>query len=368
MPTLTHWLPVPNTGPDRVQSSAEIGESLRRRLYVACTATGAGVATLLMVIELMTSSPRPLVVGTHAFLILLALWCMQWLLRGGSILIGERVVLACNFVVILVQSSQIGRTIHGSVPQLAESIFNLTVATAILAYMMLPRIQALTLALVAYASSATVMALSGGFGHEGLTVLRVYLSGVTLILLLNALAWYRDQFDKEYLQRVVLERQASTDPLTGLRNRRGLYDDIQSVLKPGRTPGSVILLDLDHFKQVNDRFGHPVGDAVLVQGGQLITTTLPSGAAVGRWGGEEFLVVLPIMTAAEAGVVAENLRQRFERYEHSTAGTVTASMGLAEALMGETMSELLSRADQALYQAKAAGRNTVVAAEQKLTV
>jgi diguanylate cyclase (GGDEF)-like protein len=119
----------------------------------------------------------------------------------------------------------------------------------------------------------------------------------------------------------------------------------------------VLLCDIDHFKSVNDEFGHFAGDRILVRIGQLLKDHFRRGDAVGRWGGEEFLVVLPNLTQAEAEVISENFRARIERETHPPKGKLTVSLGLAMIRPDESAESLLKRADRALMLSKQTGRN-----------
>jgi diguanylate cyclase (GGDEF)-like protein len=153
---------------------------------------------------------------------------------------------------------------------------------------------------------------------------------------------------------------SATDALTGAANRRKVSEDLERALEDGV---SVILYDLDDFKGVNDRFGHEAGDSVLRDSThiarQVIAASGLEGVTLGRWGGEEFLIVLPGITLDEADRLAESLRQRFAAHHFGVNATITASFGVAGRLDGESPGQLVRRADQALYQAKFSGRNIV---------
>ena len=165
-----------------------------------------------------------------------------------------------------------------------------------------------------------------------------------------------------------LERLTRQDGLTGLFNRNTFVELSRSELKRAQRQGSattILLLDLDHFKRVNDTWGHPAGDAVLRHVATLASTTVRSTDLVGRLGGEEFIVLLP-NTSAEAGrKLAEKLRLRLESapvpWEKATIA-VTASFGLASTTSEEKrdFETLYTEADKALYLAKQRGRNRVV--------
>lgn len=166
--------------------------------------------------------------------------------------------------------------------------------------------------------------------------------------------------------RAELLRLSTTDPLTGLRNRRSLLERAeQEIARAARhgTPLSLLVLDMDRFKAINDRYGHAEGDRVLVRLADCLRAELRASDVAGRLGGEEFAVVLPEAAASGALEVAERIRRCVETCcfgEHPPAATV--SIGAATWSAGETVEALLRRADEALYAAKAAGRNRVVAA------
>lgn len=169
------------------------------------------------------------------------------------------------------------------------------------------------------------------------------------------------------------QRLAHYDPLTGIMNRRAFVERLSSELERARDHGgalSFMLLDVDHFKAINDTHGHKAGDRVLEEMGRLIPSVLPPKAAVARWGGEEFVVFLPGLTRSEALLVAERLRGAVEQREIQTdkglSLSVTVSIGVADMLRGEPLESLVERADHAMYSAKVSGRNQVqIAAEER---
>jgi len=164
----------------------------------------------------------------------------------------------------------------------------------------------------------------------------------------------------------VMEMQAVTDELTGLYNRRAFADMGDKEVERARRyqrPLSLILFDIDHFKNVNDSYGHPVGDHVLQVLTRLVTRTTRSTDIVCRFGGEEFIVLMPEAGLDEGRAMAERLRQEISRLTVITAGgtlSLTVSLGVAELQAGdENIESLISSADRAMYRAKAAGRNQV---------
>ena len=159
-----------------------------------------------------------------------------------------------------------------------------------------------------------------------------------------------------------LERLASADPLTGLANRRGGEKDIAAEISRARrqnSPLSAVLLDIDHFKEVNDTFGHQAGDYVLREISALLRRTVRAYDILVRWGGEEFLVVLPGVEHEPALKLAERIRHAIENMPLAGIGGITASVGVAALGSDYSFEAMFAVADRRLYSAKAAGRNTV---------
>jgi len=182
----------------------------------------------------------------------------------------------------------------------------------------------------------------------------------------------RADADMLELERVhhALELTARIDPLTGAGNRRRLDEDLRAVRahihRSGMTYG-LIVIDIDHFKAVNDRLGHLAGDDVLRQVVQALQGTLRATDAIYRYGGEEFLVILPVASDEALGAAAERLRAVVEALgvEHPDSdvrGVITVSIGATRidaASLARTDDEWFERTDRAMYDAKAAGRNRV---------
>ncbi len=159
-----------------------------------------------------------------------------------------------------------------------------------------------------------------------------------------------------------LERLASADPLTGLANRRGGERDISAEISRARrqsTALSCLLLDIDHFKNVNDTSGHQAGDYVLREISELLRRTVRAYDILVRWGGEEFLIVLPGVTPEQARKLAERLRLAVEQMPLSGIDGVTASIGVSALGKDYSFDAMFAEADRRLYAAKAAGRNRV---------
>ncbi|TFB96142.1 diguanylate cyclase [Cryobacterium sp. HLT2-28] len=185
-----------------------------------------------------------------------------------------------------------------------------------------------------------------------------------LVARVAAAAHVKKLQDQLRLRNAELDLLSRTDALTGLNNRRHLElvlghyhaDSIRH-----QDPLSVLLLDIDHFKRVNDGYGHPAGDMVLAEFARRLKSELREGDVVGRWGGEEFLVVFPRTGRDGALVVAERIRQAIAATPIDADGvpiSVTVSAGCALGPLG-TAAELVGRADALLYSAKGAGRNRI---------
>ena len=157
---------------------------------------------------------------------------------------------------------------------------------------------------------------------------------------------------------------AYRDPLTGLYNRRGFDSALAPKQGSGRCEGVVLVCDIDHFKRVNDRFGHAAGDGVIAELAAELSNSLPAHAIPARFGGEEFVIFIPGASLAEGGVLAQSIRIRFAArdWRHVAIDRqITVSFGVAMIAEHEASPvEAMVRADECLYAAKAAGRNQVV--------
>jgi diguanylate cyclase (GGDEF)-like protein len=178
-----------------------------------------------------------------------------------------------------------------------------------------------------------------------------YLSGLAAILLLSHITRIRERYGEA-------RAMALNDALTGLPNRR-MGEQMLDEACAASPPLVVVIFDIDHFKAVNDRYGHAAGDQVLREAARLVTGRVPTGGHAARWGGEEFLLLLPGFDLARAVRLAERLRQDIEAHDFERVGRVTASFGVAGRRAGDSPERLLRRADRMLYRAKAQGRNRV---------
>lgn len=169
------------------------------------------------------------------------------------------------------------------------------------------------------------------------------------------------RLEQEVLHRTrELERLAITDSLTQLYNRGKIEDELEKLFKYYERYGrmfTIIIIDIDFFKSVNDTYGHQEGDRVLNQIAQIIRTYTRQTDIVGRWGGEEFLIACTETLSSDAYKVAETIRHQIETFDFGEIGYKSASFGIAQMQEGLKLHELIARADKALYKAKQNGRN-----------
>ena len=160
-----------------------------------------------------------------------------------------------------------------------------------------------------------------------------------------------------------LERLSVTDKLTGLYNRNKLDDVLeQEYFRAIRYDRqfSILMADIDHFKEVNDTYGHVAGDKVLEAIGRMLKENTRIVDTSGRWGGEEFIMICPETECSQAVQIAEKIRSMVEQHNFTPAGRITWSIGIAEFHHEKSISSLIEKADDALYRAKKEGRNRVV--------
>ncbi|MBU1424758.1 MAG: GGDEF domain-containing protein [Gammaproteobacteria bacterium] len=195
---------------------------------------------------------------------------------------------------------------------------------------------------------------------------RDFVEGVRRLVLIQRIS---KQLEQRNRQLDDLNRQLNAvaihDQLTGLYNRHFIVDQLERQHESFARYGnacSIVMVDIDLFKQVNDRYGHLVGDEVLVAFSRLMESMMRQGDLIGRFGGEEFLLVLPMTDAAEATQLAQRIHARLASaplVDQPAMLVVTASFGVAQIRNGESIDDWLQRSDQAMYRAKESGRNCV---------
>lgn len=244
-----------------------------------------------------------------------------------------------------------------------ETVFIWVLLIPILSHLLLGRRRGLWVALLFLGAAGVIFfatRLRSGAGIDVVDVLNVGVCSLLIVVFSNIYERSRERVERNLL------RQAVTDSLTGLVNRRGFLDAIQREHARARRHGqplSLLLVDLDHFKAVNDQYGHEAGDAVLVALAELLNERLRESDLAARFGGEEFVIMLPATTLEQARQLAEQLRlalsERVIRHEQRPI-RISMSVGAAEA-GDESVDALISRADRRLYLSKNRGRNRVTA-------
>tara|TARA_R100001143_G_scaffold31742_1_gene30797 strand:+ start:5084 stop:6337 length:1254 start_codon:yes stop_codon:yes gene_type:complete len=216
---------------------------------------------------------------------------------------------------------------------------------------------------------AVLLVWPAGVGY--FTALRIGIGNRRAYLLLLKSQRTNKELEQEIRRRQQLEKelkwQAQTDPLTGLFNRRQyelLFNQEMASARRNKTPLTLGLIDLDHFKAINDRYGHDLGDHVLCQVADILQQPLRESDILGRFGGEEFIIILPRTGVDQARVVAERMRIALSETIISHQGqtlVVSATFALAElAPEDKDINSVIRRADEALYEGKGSGRNCVV--------
>ena len=196
--------------------------------------------------------------------------------------------------------------------------------------------------------------------------LRLIYSFLTVTFLSALYEYSRGQSYKHILElSKKYQKLAHFDPLTQLSNRRDALQILkqeQARLRRNNEPLSVILCDVDHFKKINDQYGHNIGDAVLIDLAKIFTNNIRKQDCVARWGGEEFLFILPQTFAKNACVIAEKIQEKMQAHRFNYKGKtikVTVSMGIEQLNEGQSIDEVINSADKYLYQAKDSGRNQI---------
>jgi len=195
---------------------------------------------------------------------------------------------------------------------------------------------------------------------------RLIYSFLTVTFLSALYEYSREQSYRHTLELSKKYRQlAHFDPLTQLSNRRDALNILareKARITRNSTPLSIILCDVDHFKQINDKYGHSVGDVVLIELAKIFSQQIREQDCVSRWGGEEFLFILPQTKALNANTIAEKIQRKIHQQPMNINGEeikVTVSMGIEQLNAEQSIDEMINSADKYLYQAKDAGRNQI---------
>jgi len=344
-------------------------EAVKRKVYLASLAISAPSLPLLW-LALRDTDPF-----IHFVLPPMALFCAVvaaalWLDIAPVRLI-ERVTFAAVSVFAFLHLIH-GLSTTSSITELRAAAevttFPTLIVLYVIAYLIFDTSDGLRASLLLYGASLVLVltgAASSGFGNlEGSEIswmAQTYAFMGAVVVLLYATAFAKSQLSRERAVTEAMSHLALTDQLTGVSNRRKLYMDLQREAESAVRydhPLSVVLLDLDHFKKINDSHGHGRGDEVLREVAKTISSLLRKADHFGRWGGEEFILLAPETTLEKASDLAERLRRAIADIDLDQPD-ITASFGIAEHTPRDTPESLVKRADEALYNAKAAGRNRV---------
>jgi diguanylate cyclase (GGDEF)-like protein len=248
------------------------------------------------------------------------------------------------------------------------SVFVGLIVMYLMAFILFERTQAIAASLVTMASSAVLVGVRIAV-EEGPALLasvtpyvRAYGIHVVVVVYLYVMARTKEVLSESHSRANALTISAGTDELTGLANRRQLATTLVREIAHSRrthTPLAVVILDIDHFKAINDTHGHAAGDDALRHTAAVLRAAIRASDLAGRWGGEEFLLVLPDADTTAALGVADRCRRALRAHHFDDLGTVTASFGVATLQPLDDPETLIARADDALYAAKADGRDRV---------
>ncbi|HUG86940.1 MAG TPA: GGDEF domain-containing protein [Euzebya sp.] len=353
-----------------VEEEVDRRDALRRRIYLLLLMIGMPA---LAVTWWVHRSTDPFIAVAFPPKLLIQTWVGIGLYRRTmSVRTAERVVLG---VVIVIYMGGFALGVLGSdglaTVQEPTTIFSLLTINmmAMLAYVAFDTRRALQVSLgVVGAFSAIVSIrlvpalLAGGFDSTALDHLRALLFLGASVGLLHVLAQTKEQAAEARSTAATMTALANTDALTGIANRRQLRAVLERRLGEvlaDDLPLAVILLDVDHFKRINDAHGHDAGDEVLRGIAGVLQGAVRDDDVVGRWGGEEFLIIAPRTTLAEATVLAERCRERIAAASFPDVDRITASLGVAVHARDDTDWQLIRRADHAMYLAKREGRDQV---------
>ena len=291
-------------------------------------------------------------------------WCLQAVVRI-SLLIGASMLIAPAWFYTLQAASTPGARLIDALPPVA-SLFVILLTMVML---FIPGRQAFMAALLCWLLVALPILTYLAFHPDemwtprGMDLLMAY--GPVSILVVVLLPMQRgltDTIKRMASERERMEIMLHRDPVTGIHNRR-LGERVLRDLLGGTRPAGLIMLDLDHFKAINDTYGHPVGDLVLQAVAGRCKALLRPDECISRWGGEEFLVLVPGIDAAGLHMVAERLQLAIAQLSVAPAPRVTASFGATMLDGADDFDTALQRVDHALYAAKEQGGNCVVQAE-----
>lgn len=349
-----------NSFPDDFQSLHEQWNRRRRLFYLLGSL--AGIPSIV-VVWLQHRLDNPFIAVTYPVLILSGiLWSLALLWKRIPLHWVEKIVLFSISALFL------GKLIYllfffGDLETAwneVEAVYWVMAPVFILGYIAMERKWALLFNLLVLAVTVGVGIFRFWGIAEPLLVEYIRLEAriATTSFLLFILARTKDEFIRTLTTAHAMHQMAYTDPLTFLPNRRWLTQTLEQRLSRKKR-FTLILVDIDHFKQINDTFGHDTGDAVLREVSDCLHHQIRAGDVIGRWGGEEFLILASEEDAHSALQLAQRLRKTLENFKLEVNLSVTASFGVTLSREDDTIVSLLKRADLALYRAKSNGRNRV---------
>ncbi|BBL78514.1 hypothetical protein RxyAA322_03680 [Rubrobacter xylanophilus] len=359
----------PGTG-EHPPSRRDPLEDIKRRVYLASLIVGFPPMPLLWA----TARPEELFLRVGLPVLMAScLWCM-WALWSRRVPLGklERLVFAALSIFVLGQLAfrlSIGVGWEVEQTSLTETTYPMLAILCIIAQLIFDTRTAFRLSLVLFGSALALVG-AGALLREGgpagvsleqaawIVQQNAFLAAV--IALVCATSHVKAQLARQRTLAEAMHRLAHTDPLTGTSNRRSVYAALRREMEAARRYGkplSVLLFDLDHFKRINDTYGHSQGDAALRWIANTVRSLLRTTDHLGRWGGEEFIVLAPETDLEQATLLAERLREAISLDQPPNLPPLTASFGTATHRPGDTPEDLLRRADEGLYRAKARGRN-----------
>lgn len=348
-------------------------DGLRRRIYLACLLVGIPI---LLTVWLTHRADDPFLAVAYPLSAASQVVVVVGLLRRTmGVRTAERVVLA-GIVVTYLGGLGFGVVTAPDLAALDEQVTLSALLTVnlmpMLAYVTFDTARALQVSLAIVGAYIAIIgirlvpeAVSGRLGGDATDYLSQMIFLLAGVGLLHVIAQVKSQAAEARLTAEAMEALANTDALTGIANRRQLHHVLEEWVGAASpdTNLAVVLLDLDHFKQINDSHGHDIGDGVLRRVARILQDVARPGDLVGRWGGEEFLVIAPATTRDDAIGLAEACRVALSAATSPTVGRITASFGVAVHHDEDTAWTLLRRADDALYTAKASGRDRVEASD-----
>jgi polar amino acid transport system substrate-binding protein len=194
----------------------------------------------------------------------------------------------------------------------------------------------------------------------------IYKFVLPLLVIIMIFAYFNIEMRKEIKKRKVMERRleryANKDSLTKVYNRRKIELQLRIETKRAKRFNndlSVIFFDIDNFKVINDKFGHEAGDYVLIELSQNIFKNLRETDYIGRWGGEEFIIILPETNNKKAFTVASHLKEKISKIDFSITKNVTLSYGITQYIKGDTIQDMIKRSDEAMYFVKKRGKDNI---------